>query len=1590
MDFLQNEHPDVLVLIDSQLTDLERVKRSLPGWKLLHESRPHSAHKRRLFGGITILWRSENVRIVRESGYPKGVLSFAVQDVAGQRRPVAVVALYSPPATSKFNRCGKQWSRDIMDWASMEEFRLWQKFNFVIVGGDFNWRMGSTFRRCTEDIVRDEAGARTAFARQWHQQTHLRPLYGQKGQRSGVCTSRTSNGVAEVDGISVCKLIPRGWDIEALQVPEWEEYSSRGGVHRPIGVAISAPLMDAAPDRRTAVEPPTVGGGKEAEAPVRVSPLPYGSAQYHVIADAVAKIIIQTAASLQEGDIDAAAAFSTVAEGLVAIQTEHFSVGRPQKKRGGPKVQSRTAAVVTLKNRKATKPFRRLANGMRVPATVTAQLDEHRKIIAELLNAKSKLKRDRESGTLSEVDLAEADQHVKARRAEAVKIERSAQRQLDSLSREHYKAEADRLAHMVRANPRKFFRVLNNKLPVEFGTYDESAGPSAEKREEFRAFFARLLAKLRGDNPLGVGEKYDDSVPLTDAATHAMLLEVVNWQEIYALLYPVHKMAARVAPCLPACKLCPLFEEHVEAFEPGNTHMVPPEHRPRLWTSKSAGPDGVFAETLRWSCPEARGARHAYRKAVCVGLAVIFNTVIADGKVPECPQFADSVMTALYKGVGERDDPANYRGICVPNVLAKLFGLVLGTRLSHWAVVNGVISPAQAGFVVLHGCEYHIFTLLETLRHRVRHGRDTVLVFIDFKKAYDTVSQPVAWEILEKIGIPESFIALLKSWTTQSRISMCMGGVTQEPFPQEMGVPQGGVLSPIIFNFFIEVLLRYVNARAAVLGVELAAEQATAAGANVPPALRLLALAYADDVVLICPSIEAAQQALNLVQEWAVDFGMTIGVGQGKTMAMLVSADTVKQACADDVNGMLKKRSAAAASAAVAAAVAFDDHIPSDEDPDDDHLTVFDDDEDEEWLSGSDPIVEDVPQLKRAMPRKGQAYVKGELRGAGTSKPLSYVPRPLPPLPLLPALYITVPAENEHQKHVEIPWTSLYKYLGFMVRADLLDDHAYERVEKKTKAAAERLFPHHRLVRAWPLGLKLQLLHTIVLSITANVMPLLTSMRSASESKTVRLDQLRKKIARSTLRLQSSARHAYVTAEAGLGDVMGDVTQHRIRLEQSLVLHPLRDLPEPPIACRVFDIVAAEAAQFRIGQHSLLLAPWHFVTGRVVNDSLKTCREAGAAWGPPKKRREVAPYASVVARVGERARWIAKMKHGLHWMFDSFALRPPAGARRQTAALHWTSRLRDTDAGPIPKLWPLSYRGPHGCAIVRLARRRSDLTFVISGMRQGNASMQRFPFVNSERGKNVAKDAADSNRYQSWKTCHLCDDGDDGPRYDLWHVLFECSATRDNAGIVKIREACKTFIPQLCDAIEEAVERNSESMGNTQNAGVSHNDIDIAVSDVRVSATVFQWDCEPGRWLMYTLLLALPFPEIAVRPDTDSPIWRCDPKRRVRGVIPQPNLRGMPVVVPNLADAQYALPQAVGRLYDSTILSSDALRPLADMWCKFALDKLLSAGGIVRPLRAVADARRAASVYVAIHDDDDVDTTSARSSDASSAGDSEP
>ena len=289
---------------------------------------------------------------------------------------------------------------------------------------------------------------------------------------------------------------------------------------------------------------------------------------------------------------------------------------------------------------------------------------------------------------------------------------------------------------------------------------------------------------------------------------------------------------------------------------------------------------------------------------------------------------------------------------------------------------------------------------------------------------------------------------------------------------------------------------------------------------------------------------------------------------------------------------------------------------------------------------------------------------------------------------------------------------------------------------------------------------------------------------------------------------------------------------------------------------------------------------------------------------------------------------------------DSFAVRPPSNSTRHVAALHFPTRLDCMDAGSHPKLTPLSVRGPHGMgSLVALCRLRSSDSFMISKARQGNAAMHIYPFAALARSgpkepgkKRKASGASRATAFEG-KTCHLCCESDDSPGYDLWHVLFECPQTAKQSSMISIRKECQRLVTDISSRIQVAVAANATSMSNTSHAGVDHAAIDDAADRVKQLAQTYHWNCLPGKWLMYCMLLALPFSEKVVRPPPGSQS-------------------------PVLPESQYSLPLAVGRLFDATVLSSDALRPLADEWCRLVVDCLRAAGGVVTPLRTAAENRR--------------------------------
>ena len=79
---------------------------------------------------------------------------------------------------------------------------------------------------------------------------------------------------------------------------------------------------------------------------------------------------------------------------------------------------------------------------------------------------------------------------------------------------------------------------------------------------------------------------------------------------------------------------------------------------------------------------------------------------------------------------------------------------------------------------------------------------DLYAVFIDLRKAFDTVNRKALWTILAKLGCPRKFVQLIRLFHDGMVGQVVSNGVTSEPFEISNGVKQGCVLAPVLFNLF--------------------------------------------------------------------------------------------------------------------------------------------------------------------------------------------------------------------------------------------------------------------------------------------------------------------------------------------------------------------------------------------------------------------------------------------------------------------------------------------------------------------------------------------------------------------------------------------------------------------------------------------------------------------------------------------------------------------------------------------------------------------------------------------------------------------
>ena len=89
--------------------------------------------------------------------------------------------------------------------------------------------------------------------------------------------------------------------------------------------------------------------------------------------------------------------------------------------------------------------------------------------------------------------------------------------------------------------------------------------------------------------------------------------------------------------------------------------------------------------------------------------------------------------------------------------------------------------------------------------------RNTYICFIDYAKAFDCVDHNKLWKILKEIEIPDHLTCLLRNLYAGQEATVRTGHGTTDWFQIGKGVRQGCILSPCLFNFYAEYIMRNVG-----------------------------------------------------------------------------------------------------------------------------------------------------------------------------------------------------------------------------------------------------------------------------------------------------------------------------------------------------------------------------------------------------------------------------------------------------------------------------------------------------------------------------------------------------------------------------------------------------------------------------------------------------------------------------------------------------------------------------------------------------------------------------------------------------------
>ena len=184
-------------------------------------------------------------------------------------------------------------------------------------------------------------------------------------------------------------------------------------------------------------------------------------------------------------------------------------------------------------------------------------------------------------------------------------------------------------------------------------------------------------------------------------------------------------------------------------------------------------------------------------------LAHICNLSLSGYTFPD--EWKKAKVTPIFKS-GDKSDVGNYRPISVLPIVSKIIERAVHDQLYAYLTNADLLSNAQSGFRSNHSTSTTLHDVQDYILNNMDDGYATGVIFLDLKKAFDTVNHDILIKKLKNYGIDNNELLWFESYLNNRSQVVNVNSTLSDFQPVNIGIPQGSILGPLLFIIFVNCL----------------------------------------------------------------------------------------------------------------------------------------------------------------------------------------------------------------------------------------------------------------------------------------------------------------------------------------------------------------------------------------------------------------------------------------------------------------------------------------------------------------------------------------------------------------------------------------------------------------------------------------------------------------------------------------------------------------------------------------------------------------------------------------------------------------